>query len=201
MRRSLASSSPGPGGRERGPGAAAQPALSGAGQSALTGELNRLALAATELTAYPPHRCGARTSCPQGRRPRARRTLRGSSEFHAWVTQICCSVAWGSNCSFEHRAAPGRDWFPVLLKDHPPAVALEVMEQQPDFAPVAQPSCRNASNGSSPLRAHPSRKRLSAIWWRMRTSDVGQALTTLIAEGCVIKSAAGTQPGPVSRSL
>jgi hypothetical protein len=88
--------------------------------------------------------------------------------------------------SIEHRAAPGRDWLPLALKEHPPV--LEVVDQQ--TAPAhAQPSCRERiekvlADAGAPL----SQKQIRNIV-RMRTGDVSQALAALVTDGRVIKSA------------
>jgi len=69
-------------------------------------------------------------------------------------------------------------------------------QQQPPPGPAAQRSCRERieqilTDAGEPLTL----TKIRAII-RMRTSDVGQALAALVAEGCVIKSAAGYQPRP-----
>jgi len=130
---------------------------------------------------------------------RGGQALRGSSEFHAWGDTNLLLRRMGKQLqlSVEHRAAPGRDWFPVVLKDRPPAVALEVNDQHPPPAPV-QRSCRERveqilADAGEPLTLTKIRSIV-----RMRTSDVGQALAALIAEHRVVKSAAGYQPSPAA---
>jgi hypothetical protein len=68
------------------------------------------------------------------------------------------------------------------------------MDQQLASAP--QPSCQERIEQVLADAAAPLTQKALREMVRMRTGDVGQALATLIAEGRVIKSAAGYQPGP-----
>jgi hypothetical protein len=129
---------------------------------------------------------------------RGGQALRGSSELHAWGDSNCFLRRIGQQLllSIEHRAAAGRDRLPLVLKDHPPALALEVLDQQPPPAPAAQRSSRERiekilADAGEPLTL----TKIRAVV-RMRTSNVSQALASLIAEGRVIKSAAGYQAVP-----
>jgi hypothetical protein len=93
--------------------------------------------------------------------------------------------------SVEHRAAPGRDWLPLALREDPPV--LEIVDEQQAPAP-ARPSCRERieevlAEAGKPL----SQKQIRNIV-HVRTSDVSRALAALIADGRVTKSAAGYQP-------
>lgn len=123
---------------------------------------------------------------------RGGQALRGSSEFHAWGDSNLYMRRFGGQLqlSIEHRAAPGRDWLPLALRQDPPV--LEVVKQQ--TAPVrVQPSCRERiekvlAEAQEPL----SQKQIRNIV-RMRTTDVSQALAALLAHGSVVKSAAGYQ--------
>jgi hypothetical protein len=94
--------------------------------------------------------------------------------------------------SIEHRAAAGRDRLPLVLKDHPPALALEVLDQQP---PPAPRSCRERVEQILADAGPLTLTKIRAIV-RKRTSDVSQALAALVAEGRIIKSAAGYQARP-----
>jgi hypothetical protein len=123
---------------------------------------------------------------------RGGQALRGSSEFHAWGDSNLYMRRIGGKLqlSIEHRAAPGRDWLPLALKEDPPV--LEVLDQQPAPARV-QPSCRERiekvlADAEEPL----SQKQIRNIV-RVRASDVSQALAALVADGRVIKSAGGYQ--------
>ena len=123
---------------------------------------------------------------------RGGQALRGSSEFHAWGDSNLYMRRIGAQLqlSIEHRAAPGRDWLPLALKEDP--AVLEVMDQQPAPARV-QPSCRERiekvlADAEEPL----SQKQIRNIV-RVRASDVSQALAALIADRRVIKSAGGYQ--------
>jgi AAA domain len=128
---------------------------------------------------------------------RGGQALRGSSEFHAWGDTNLLLRRMGKQLqlSIEHRAAPSTDWFPVVLKDRPSAVALEVVDQHPAVAQVTQPSCRERIEKALAAAGTPLTQKALRDMVRMRTGDVGQALAALIAEGRVIKSAAGYQPG------
>jgi RecA-family ATPase len=130
---------------------------------------------------------------------RGGQALRGSSEFHAWGDSnlYMRRIAEQLQLSIEHRAAPGRDWLPLALKEEPPA--LEVVDQQ-SASTSAQPSCRDRIEkvlieaAGEPLSLKKIRDRV-----RMRTSDVSQALGALVASGSVIKSATGYQPREAGR--
>jgi AAA domain len=129
---------------------------------------------------------------------RGGQALRGSSEFHAWGDSNLYMRRVGGQLqlSVEHRAAPGRDWLPLALREDPPV--LEIVDQQPAPAPD-RPSCRDRiekvlAEAREPL----SQKQIRNIV-RVRASDVSQALATLVADGRVMKSAGGynlTGPQP-----
>jgi hypothetical protein len=129
---------------------------------------------------------------------RGGQALRGSSEFHAWGDSNLYMRRVGRQLqlSIEHRAAAGRDWFPLALQDHPPALALEMMDQQPASAPLAQPSCQQRIEQYLAAAGEPLTQKAVRDMVRMRTSDVSQALAVLVANGRVIKSAGGYLPGP-----
>lgn len=123
---------------------------------------------------------------------RGGQALRGSSELHAWGSSNLYMRRMGQQLqlSIEHRAAPGRDWFPVVFREQPPA--LEVVDQQP--AASVRPSSRERvemalADASEPLSQKNIRDRV-----RMRASDVSRTLAALVAEGRVVKSASGYQP-------
>ena len=92
--------------------------------------------------------------------------------------------------SIEHRAAPGRDWFPIAFRENPPA--LEVVDQRP-ASTIIRPSSRERieavlADAREPLSQKDIRDRA-----RMRASDVVRALTDLLTEGRVIRSPSGYQ--------
>ena len=95
--------------------------------------------------------------------------------------------------SVEHRAARGAERLPVVLKDNPPALALELIDQPPPAAPPAQPSCLQRIGQILAGATTPLSQRQVRDAARMRTSDVSQALPTLVANGRVIKSPNGYQ--------
>jgi len=123
---------------------------------------------------------------------RGGQALRGSSEFHAWGDSNLYMRRIGGQLqlSVEHRAAPGRGWLPLALREDPPV--LEIVDQQP--APAAtRPSCRERiekilADAGEPLSQKQIRNSVHA-----RTGDVSQALAALVAEGCVIRTATGYQ--------
>lgn len=126
---------------------------------------------------------------------RGGQALRGSSEFHAWGDSnlYMRRLSGQLQLSIEHRAAPGRDWLPLALREDPPV--LEIVDQQP--APArAQPSCRERIEKVLADAQEPLSQKKIRISVRMRTSDVSQALAELVADGSVIKSTAGYQPAP-----
>ena len=95
--------------------------------------------------------------------------------------------------SIEHRAAPGADRLLLTLKADPPALALEIIDQQPAAAPTAQPSCLQRIEQALAGARRPLTQKQVRNTVRMRTSDVSQALATLIANGRALKSADGYQ--------
>ena len=126
---------------------------------------------------------------------RGGQALRGSSELHAWGDSNLYLRRNGQQLqlSIEHRAARGADRLPLALNDNPPALALEVIDQPPPAAPAAQPSCSQRIGQILAGAATPLSQRQVRDAVRMRTSDVSQALATLVANGRVIKSASGYQ--------
>jgi hypothetical protein len=126
---------------------------------------------------------------------RGGQALRGSSELHAWGDSNLYLRRHGQQLllSIEHRAAQGADRVLLALKANPPALALEAIDQpSSDTAPI-QPSCLSRvelllADATTPLSQKQVREAV-----RMRTSDVSQALATLVADGRVFKSAAGYQ--------
>jgi len=126
---------------------------------------------------------------------RGGQALRGSSELHAWGDSNLYLRRSGQQLqlSIEHRAAPGTDRLPLTLKVNPPALALEVIDQQPAAAPTAQPSGPQRIEQILTGVHQPLTQKQVRDAVRMRTSDVSQALATLIASGRVIKSADGYQ--------
>ena len=126
---------------------------------------------------------------------RGGQALRGSSELHAWGDSNLYLRRQGQQLllGIEHRAAQGTDRVLLALKANPPALALEAIDQpSPDTAPI-QPSCLSRvelllADATTPLSQKQVREAV-----RMRTSDVSQALATLVADGRVFKSTAGYQ--------
>jgi hypothetical protein len=85
----------------------------------------------------------------------------------------------------------GAERLPLTLKDNPPALALEVIDQPAPAAPPAQPSCLQRIGQILAGATTPLSQRQLRDAARMRTSDVSQALATLVASGRVIKSPIG----------
>ena len=126
---------------------------------------------------------------------RGGQALRGSSELHAWGDSNLYLRRNGQQLqlSIEHRAAPGADRLLLTLKADPPALALEIIDQQPAAAPTAQPSCLQRIEQALAGARQPLTQKQVRNTVRMRTSDVSQALATLIANGRVSKSPGGYQ--------
>jgi hypothetical protein len=131
---------------------------------------------------------------------RGGQALRGSSELHAWGDSNLYLRRHGQNLqlSIEHRAAPSVDRLPLMLKTNPPALALEVVDQQPAPAPTGQPSCLQRIEQALAGMHQPLTQNKIREIVRMRTSDVGQALAALVANGRLTKSADGYQLKPSS---
>ena len=123
---------------------------------------------------------------------RGGQALRGSSEFHAWGDSNLYMRRSGGQLqlSIEHRAAPGRDWLPLALKEDPPV--LQVIDQHPAPARI-QPSCRERIEKVLAEAEEPLSQKQIRNLVRMRASEVSQALAALVADRRVIKSAAGYQ--------
>lgn len=126
---------------------------------------------------------------------RGGQALRGSSEFHAWGDSnlYMRRMSRQLQISVEHRAAPGKDWFALALKEDPPALA--VVDHQPPPA-AAQPSCRERIEAVIAEAEVPLSQKKIRDMVRMRTGDVTQALAALVADGRVTKSPAGYQRAP-----
>jgi AAA domain len=129
---------------------------------------------------------------------RGGQALRGSSELHAWGDSNLYLRRNGQNLqlSIEHRAAPGADRLPLTLKVDPPALALEIVDQQPAPAPTAQSSCLQRIEQAFAGTHQPLTQKKIRDIVHMRTSDVSQALVALVANGRLIKSADGYQLNP-----
>lgn len=124
---------------------------------------------------------------------RGGQALRGSSEFHAWGDSNLYMRRLGGQLqlSVEHRAAAGRDWLALALREDPPV--LEIVDQQP--APAStRPSCRERIEKILAEAGKPLSQKQIRNSVRARTADVSQALTALVADGRVTKSASGYQP-------
>jgi hypothetical protein len=124
---------------------------------------------------------------------RGGQALRGSSELHAWGDSNLYLRRIGQQLqlSIEHRAAPGADRLALTLKADPPALALEIQHHQPDAAPPVPPSCIERVQQVLAAAQVPLTQKQIRDAVRMRTSDVGQALAALVADGSVMKSAHG----------
>ena len=123
---------------------------------------------------------------------RGGQALRGSSEFHAWSDSSAFLRRIGGQLqvSIEHRAAPGRDWMPLALRENPPV--LEIVDQQP--APADhKPSCRERiEKVLGEAGKSLSHRQIRSIV-RVRASDVSEALAALLEHGRVTKTAGGYQ--------
>src|SRR5262249_34694245 len=87
--------------------------------------------------------------------------------------------------SIEHRAAPGADRLQLALKANSPALALEVMEQQPTEPQPAQPSTKQRIEQILAQAKTPLSQRQLRDTARMRSSHVAEVLAHLPVPGRV----------------
>jgi AAA domain-containing protein len=120
---------------------------------------------------------------------RGGQALRGSSELHAWGDSNLYLRRNDPhlNLSIEHRAAPGADRLQLTLKANPPALALELMNQQPAEAQSTQPSARQRIEQILAEAKAPLSQRQLRDAARIRTSHVAEVLAQLIAAGRVTR--------------
>jgi AAA domain len=124
---------------------------------------------------------------------RGGQALRGSSELHAWGDSDLYLRRTGPHLhlSIEHRAAPGTDRLQLTLKANPPALALEVIDQQPTEPQPPQPSARQRIEQILAEAKTPLSQRQLRDAARIRASHVAELLAQLIAAGRVIRSPDG----------
>src|SRR5262252_5201989 len=124
---------------------------------------------------------------------RGGQALRGSSELHAWGDSNLYLRRNGQNLqlSIEHRAAPGADRLQLALKANSPALAIEVMEQQPTEPQPAQPSTKQRIEQILAQAKTPLSQRQLRDTARMRSSHVAEVLAQLIDAGRVTRSRDG----------
>jgi AAA domain len=124
---------------------------------------------------------------------RGGQALRGSSELHAWGDSNLYLRRTGPHLhlSIEHRAAPGADRLQLVLKANSPALALEVMDQQPAEPQPSQPSPRQRIEQILLEAKTPLSQRQLRDTARMRASHVAEILAQLIAAGRVTRSPDG----------
>ena len=124
---------------------------------------------------------------------RGGQALRGSSELHAWGDSNLYLRRTGSHLhlSIEHRAAAGADRLQLALKANAPALALEVIDQQPAAPQPAQPSARQRIEQILAQAKTPLSQRRLRDTARMRASHVTEILAQLIAAGRVTRSPDG----------
>jgi len=124
---------------------------------------------------------------------RGGQALRGSSELHAWGDSnlYLRRTAQQLQLSIEHRAAAGADRLQLALRDNPPALALQIVDQPPAADPSGQPSrLQRIEQILADTGAAVSQRQLRDTA-RMRASHVADALAQLVAAGRVIRSADG----------
>jgi hypothetical protein len=124
---------------------------------------------------------------------RGGQALRGSSELHAWGDSNLYLRRNGQSLqlSIEHRAAPGADRLQLALKANPPALALELIDQQPAEPQHTQPSARQRLEQILAEAETPLSQRQLRDAARMRASHVAELLGQLITAGRVTRSADG----------
>ena len=125
---------------------------------------------------------------------RGGQALRGSSELHAWGDSNLYLRRHGQSLllNIEHRAAPSTDPLQLALKDNPPALALELVEQAPTAAPN-QPSSRQRIEQILAAAKAPVTQRQLRNAARMRASHVADILAQMIESGRVSRSNEGYQ--------
>jgi hypothetical protein len=125
---------------------------------------------------------------------RGGQALRGSSELHAWGDSNLYLRRHGHSLllNIEHRAAPSTDRLQLALKDNPPALALELVEQAPTAAPN-QPSSRQRIEQILAAAKAPVTQRQLRNAARMRASHVADILAQMIESGRVSRSNEGYQ--------
>ena len=124
---------------------------------------------------------------------RGGQALRGSSELHAWGDSNLYLRRDGPhlNLSIEHRAAPGADRLQLTLKANPPALALELMNQQPAESRPTQSSARQRIEQILAEAKAPLSQRQLRDAARIRASHVAEVLAQLVAAGSVTRSPDG----------
>ena len=125
---------------------------------------------------------------------RGGQALRGSSELHAWGDSNLYLRRHGQSLllNIEHRAAPSTDRLQLALKDNPPALALELVEQAPTAA-SNQPSSRQRIEQILAAAKAPVTQRQLRNAARMRASHVADILAQMIESGRVSRSNEGYQ--------
>jgi len=125
---------------------------------------------------------------------RGGQALRGSSELHAWGDSNLYLRRHGNSLflNIEHRAAPSTDRLQLALKNDPPALALEIVEQAPAATPH-QPSAQQRITQILAEAKSPVTQRQLRDAARMRASHVAEILAQMIACGRVSRSNEGYQ--------
>jgi hypothetical protein len=124
---------------------------------------------------------------------RGGQALRGSSELHAWGDSNLYLRRTGPHLhlSIEHRAAPGTDRLQLALKANSPALALEVMDQQPAEPQLSQSSARQRVEQILVEAKAPLSQRQLRDAAHVRACHVTEILAQLIAAGRVTRSPDG----------
>jgi hypothetical protein len=126
---------------------------------------------------------------------RGGQALRGSSELHAWGDSNLYLRRRGDTLrlSIEHRAAPPSDDLVLELQAQGSALSLHVVDRTDEELDTTQPTLSLCQRVEQALAASPvplTRRELRQAS-RMRTQSLGEALTTLTAQGRVLKTEAG----------
>jgi hypothetical protein len=93
--------------------------------------------------------------------------------------------------SIEHRAAQGTDRLQLALRANPPKLALETVAEPVPAEQAAQSSCLQSIEQILTEAATPLSHKHVREAARMRTTHVSHALTTLLGNGRIVKSADG----------
>jgi hypothetical protein len=123
---------------------------------------------------------------------RAGQALRGSSELHAWGDSNLYlrrdrNQLW---LSVEHRAAPSAPPLAAELHAEHDAVALRIIERQPQTHSTPPPPTERILQALT-LANQPMTRRALRNACRMRAASVGDALTVLLNQGRIIEDVGG----------
>lgn len=130
----------------------------------------------------------------KSRHARAGQALRGSSELHAWGDSNLYLRRDRDQLrlAIEHRAAPSDSALAVELHTERDAVALRIVDHQPQPETVLPPPTERIVQALASAPQPMTRRALREAC-RMRAATVGEALKTLLNQGQILEVAGGFQ--------